>query len=168
MKAKTSPEGVDALKQITAIVSDAVNNYMTTLQAITPVKDYLQIATSIKERFGDDPSATAQAMIKHIFDPELMMSSVKSLEEISSAAVKRMQADQSTALSTLKDTSDSYFKSITEAKTPEAWKSVQVESMVAFYKDFKDITEEQMNTVNAIYVGSKSWMESTVASYCAK
>ncbi len=159
------PSLSDAIKDWNDYTAESVKNALIVLEAITPVKDNVQVTQQVIEAFKNTDWQPAS---KKLLDPEVLAAVGRELAEIQKAAMERLMEGCNQYLVTTQEAGKKFADNLKDVKSPQQFLAAWLESSLDLVKDYQQNATDQASNLGTIQSAYKAWLQSTLQNLSAK
>lgn len=163
----TTPNFIDpsltaALQHWSAYSAESTRNALVVMQAITPVKDTLQVTQQVLDSMQH---VDWTPLNQKVADPEVYSTAYNELTDIQIATVKKLYEGYGELLSTAKKSGQQLAEVGEGADSPQQWLAAWLEANLAIVKEYQNDISDQADSLNAIQAAYKAWFQKTIESF---
>ncbi|SEI55473.1 hypothetical protein SAMN04244572_02124 [Azotobacter beijerinckii] len=163
--AAIDPKLSEALKRWNDYASESAQNVQVLFEAITPVKDTLQIAQQITDslqRTHWTPTGT------NWVNPSALFTAYQELAEIQLAALEKESDCYIRFLTTTLGTGKQITEAMQGASSPQQFLASYLDASLNIVQQYQDDASKQASTLSQIQSAYSAWLQKTLESLSAK
>jgi len=159
------PSLADAIKHWNEYSAENAKNALIVLEAITPLKDALQVSEQVVEAMKQTnwfPVGTTLA------NPGVLTDAYKELAEIQMAALGKWYDGYAQFLKTTQQSGEKFTAALQDVNSPQQALAGYLETSLAVTKQYQADASDQASNLSAVQAAYKAWFQKTLQSLSAK
>lgn len=158
-KFELDPALNDAIKRLTQAGEKAMEDLELVSNAVTPVKSFLQINSSVTNLFA---GLDWNAFYANMLQPSIYAKPIETLTEIQEAALKKFTEGQQHLLTTISTESKELFQPSADIDKPQQAIASYIDKSLHAYSDIKNEMLGQSQTVSIVNSAYMAWLQQTL------
>lgn len=164
MTANSSSNMIDpslsgAIKDWSEYSAETVKNALIGLEAITPVKDAMQVTQEVMETIQ---VSDWKPWGENLPDLATLGAAAREMAEIQQAAIQRLLDSYNNYLAINRDSGEQFVEKLKGSKSPQQWLAAWLESSLSLARNYQDESNQQASNLATIQAACKAWFQNTL------
>jgi len=148
-----------AIKDWNDYSAETVKNALIVLEAITPVKDAMQVTQEVMESIR---VADWKSWGRNLPDPATLTAATREMADIQKAAVERLLESYNNYLAISRETGEKFVAKAAQVKSPQQFLAAWLETSLGLVKDYQDEVNQQASNLGTIQAACRAWLQNTL------